>query len=70
MNATIVAIGLPSEDIRSSIGGAFFGFTLGAMYALSFPSIYDRCLGSMALFDVADYSESQYDKLINTTLLI
>jgi len=31
MNANIVAFGLPSEDIRSSIGGAFFGFTLGAI---------------------------------------
>lgn len=32
MNATILAYGLPSqEDLRSTIGGAFFGFTLGAI---------------------------------------
>ena len=69
MNAIIVGFGLPSQDLRLSIGGAFFGFTLGAMYVLS-EVIYDRCLGSTALFDVTDYSESHYDKLINTTLLI
>jgi hypothetical protein len=68
MNATNVAFTLPSqsEETLSSIGGAFFGFTLGAMYVLS-NVIYDRCL---ALLDLTDYSESQYDKLINTTLLI
>lgn len=69
MNATIVSFGLSSEDIRSSLGGAFFGFTLGAMYVLS-NVIYDRCLGSTAILVVTDYSESHYDKLINTTLLI
>ena len=44
MNATALAFGLPSQDLRSTIGGAFFGFTLGAMYVLS-KVTYERCLG-------------------------
>jgi hypothetical protein len=55
MNTTTVALtfGVSPQNLHSTIGGAFFGFTLGAMYVLS--SFELRLIFT---FDITDYSES------------
>ena len=35
MNNTTTGFGVPPQDLHATLGGAFFGFTLGAMCVLS-----------------------------------